>query len=110
MGEVATGVLHNVGNALNGVNTSVALAITAVDRADFSRDRVAVPLEGDVSAEKQHKVAQYLNRLDRTTKDRRSHLPEELARIRQVGGPILQVVNACPSPSTPQRMARLVVE
>ena len=94
MGEVATGVLHNVGNALNGVNTSVALAITAVDRSDFSLDRVAALLEGEVSAEKQHKVAQYLYRLDESIAGRRTHLRDELARIRQSAEHVAAIVQA----------------
>lgn len=94
MGEVATGVLHNVGNALNGVNTSVALAVTAVDRADVSLLKVATLLEGEVSVEQQHKVAFYLRRLNESIAKRRCHLRDELGRIRQSAEHVAAIIQA----------------
>ncbi|MFT6143313.1 MAG: C4-dicarboxylate-specific signal transduction histidine kinase [Myxococcota bacterium] len=92
MGEVAIGVLHNVGNALNGVNTSVALAVIAVERTDVSLARVATLLEGDL--DKQHKVAAYLRRLDVSMAGRRGHLREELDRIRLAAEHVAAIVQA----------------
>ena len=95
MGQVATGVLHNVGNALNGVTTSVALAMSEVNRASPALERVAALMEQpELTVEKRETVAAYLRRLDVSYAERLGRVQQELECIRNASEHMASVVTA----------------
>lgn len=72
MAEIATGVLHNVGNALNSVNVSAAFisqALTMSKRSGLSKSAALLK-------EHQHDLAHFL-----TSDERGKHLPDYLQRL-----------------------------
>jgi signal transduction histidine kinase len=72
MAEVATNVLHNVGNVLNSVNVSASLVMDRVKAARIgSFGRVAAMLQ-----EHQHDLAEFV-----TSDERARHLPDYLAQL-----------------------------
>ncbi len=95
MGQVATGVLHNVGNALNGVTTSVALATIEVDQAAPALERLAALVEQpELTLEKRQTVAAYLRRLDSSLGERLGRIRAELVHIRETSEHVATIVTA----------------
>jgi signal transduction histidine kinase/ligand-binding sensor domain-containing protein len=91
MAEVATGVLHNVGNVLNSVNVSATLVAEKVQRSKAaSIAKVATLLNEhatDLGAfmtqdEKGQKLPGYLNRLAEGIADEQQEVQQELASLR----------------------------
>ena len=95
MGEVATGVLHNVGNAINGVTTSVSVALSAMDQSARSLDQVSAILEDpNTSSEKRALIPAYLRKLDTVALERRNRVRGELVRIREAADHVVSIVHA----------------
>lgn len=112
MAEVATGVLHNVGNVLNSVNVSVGVLIDKLSRSrvggvdkirqllDDNRDRLGDFLTHDP---KGSKVQAYLESLGRTLVGERDENLQELNRLRENVEHIKSIV------ATQQRLAKVCV-
>jgi two-component system, NtrC family, sensor kinase len=88
MADVATGVLHNVGNALNSVNVAAgviesrlkALRLTGLGRAaTFVRDQANSA--GSPADERAPKLAHYLDELSAHLSDERDGMLKELASL-----------------------------
>lgn len=91
MAEVATGVLHNVGNVLNSVNVSAALLVDRLRAPQASKlDRLAGVLrehENDLAdflqkGGKGRQVVEYLEALARQTREERTALFQEACSLR----------------------------
>ncbi len=96
MAEVATGVLHNLGNALNSVNVSVGVAEQRLRNSPFDLSRVSALLRQPeaMSADRLATVADYLDRVARTGETLRLESVAELGRIREGAEHIAAVVRA----------------
>lgn len=101
MAEVATGVLHNVGNAVNSVNVAVSIAIELVrasriqqlakliDVLEQHRDDLAHFLTAD---ERGDKVLPYLKALQSAIADENSRILAELEQTRKGVDHIKEIV------------------
>lgn len=86
MAEVASGVLHNIGNVLNSVNVSAALIAEKLDQSELANLLKVIALlrerEADLAAfltddpQGKHALA-YLERLGETLRDERATLRDE---------------------------------
>jgi len=95
MGEVATGVLHNAGNALNALNTSVGVALGQLQSSDGRVERVADLLRsGPLSEDKVTKIASFLDGVGAASERRRERLIEELERVREATDHLAAIVDA----------------
>jgi PAS domain S-box-containing protein len=72
MAEVASGVLHNVGNILNSVNVSVRMAISNLQQSPITHLCQAIRM----MAEHKHDLGHYL-----THDERGRHIPDFLAAV-----------------------------
>jgi PAS domain S-box-containing protein len=110
MAEIATGVLHNVGNVLNSVNVSTEALMRELESSrlhllgrtvamlDEQRDRLAEFLANDP---KGRKLPTLLDRLRHELEVEQSRLHAELSRLRQHVGLMRSIVEA------QQRLAKL---
>jgi PAS domain S-box-containing protein len=102
MAEVATDVLHNVGNVLNSVNVSCSLVIDRVQESSFS-NLARIPeiikentgrLEEFLTADPKGKhLPEYLASLAQTSEDQKTFLLHELNQLRNHIDHIKQVVS-----------------
>jgi PAS domain S-box-containing protein len=101
--EVATGVLHNIGNALNSVNISASVAAEAVNRFRIpSLDRVAKLLleQGDrlvefyASDPRARQLPQFLNELAASLRGDQETANKEMAALRSGVEHIKEIVAA----------------
>jgi PAS domain S-box-containing protein len=101
MAEVATGVLHNIGNVLNSVNISAALATEIVVRSKAEKLRVLVDLltqhQNDLAAfftqdRRAQRIPEYLTALAEQLRGEQSELLKELSNLQQNIDHIKQVV------------------
>lgn len=99
--EIATGVLHNVGNALNAVNTSTGVVASRVGKLRFDAlAKVAQLLLredepwGDLfrTQERGRKVVEFLSSLDTHLRHERDELVQELEALREGVEHINQIV------------------
>lgn len=102
MAEIATNVLHNVGNVLNSVNVSAALASECIRKSDVQNlDRLAVMLreyEGDLAGflAKDPRAAQipvFLSRLAEHLRTSQETALKELAALDENIGHIKEIVS-----------------
>jgi C4-dicarboxylate-specific signal transduction histidine kinase len=96
MAEVATGVLHNLGNALNSVNVSVGVAEQRLRNTPFDLSRVSTLLRQPeaMSPDRLATVADYLDGVVRMGETIRVESVSELGRIREGAEHIAAVVRA----------------
>lgn len=103
MAEVASGVLHNVGNVLNSVNVSVGVIVDLVQQTLAGDvERVSQLLEkhkddlGNFMSEhpKGKQIPGYLQRLGGQLLDEKRHMLEELERLKDNVGRAQQCVAA----------------
>jgi signal transduction histidine kinase len=87
MAQIATNVLHNVGNVLTSVNVSAHLASQRIRHSPAARLGAAaqllkdLPRETDAAAEKQQQLAGYLRELSGELACEREEVLAELARL-----------------------------
>ncbi|MCK4660239.1 MAG: response regulator [Phycisphaerae bacterium] len=102
MAEVATGVLHNVGNVLNSVNVSAHLLVNTIGQSKVAGLSKAVALMNEHSADlggflttdsKGRKLPGYLSQLAGHLVDERSTLLEELKLLTRDVEHIKTIVN-----------------
>lgn len=110
MAEVATGVLHNVGNVLNSVNVSINMLTERLNESRVSRltDTVAMIKEHQshlseflTTDERGRRVPDYLNRLSTALQGEQKSLKDEVGLMQKNIEHINQIV------STQQSFARL---
>ncbi len=96
MAEVATGVIHNIGNALNSVNVSVGVAEQRLRNPPFDLSRVSSLLRQPevMSPGRLATVADYLDGMVRLGETIRVESVGELGRIREGAEHIAAVVRA----------------
>lgn len=101
MAEVATGVLHNVGNVLNSLNVSAGLLVQRCERSRVGGvEKLSRMLaEGDGESGslpagdgRSRKVVDYVRALAATLQDERSAMLEELKRLTECVAHVKQVV------------------
>jgi signal transduction histidine kinase len=101
MAEVATDVLHNVGNVLNSVNVSCSLAIDRVQQGDFANlakipqllQENAGRLDEFLTADpKGKRIPEYLTAVAESLRDQKSFLLGELDQLRKHIDHIKQIV------------------
>ncbi len=92
MAEISTGILHNIGNALNSVNTSTSLIQSKLERSRLANlPKVASMLndhKGDLAAflttdERGTRLPSYLVHLSAELEKERQNFREEIQQIRQ---------------------------
>jgi PAS domain S-box-containing protein len=102
MAEIATGVLHNVGNALNSVNVSVGvvservhgLHVSGLSRAAALLDEHAADLGGFLSGDSRgRQLPAYLKALARRLTEERDEVLEEMRTLSQSVDHIKEVVS-----------------
>jgi signal transduction histidine kinase len=97
MAEVATGVLHNVGNGLNAVNVSTSLLVERDHATTASRlDRLAQLLAdpGGLDGDRRAAVAEYGRRLAASFREEVTAGRSELLRLRERVDHVKSVVSA----------------
>jgi len=77
MAEIATGVLHNVGNVLNSVNVSANVALSNLQKSEVT----SLVKVGQLLTDHKQDIAQYLS-----TDQRGRHLPDFLVEVAQCIG------------------------
>ncbi len=87
MSDVASSVLHDIGNVLNSVNVSSSLVMEKLRRSEsvlVSKAAVAIAeyVERDVSDERARKMARYLSIASRRVCDEASELKSEVELLR----------------------------
>ncbi|MFT6144784.1 MAG: signal transduction histidine kinase [Myxococcota bacterium] len=104
MADVATGVLHNIGNALNSVNVSIGVAEQRLCNTplDLSRASALLRQSQTIPPDRLAIVADYLDGMSRKGENMRVESVDELRRIRAGAEHIAAVVRA------QQAMARSV--
>jgi len=102
MAEVATGILHNVGNVLNSVNVSATMACDAAAemRSENLVSAVAMLQEhsGDLTSfvrddPKGRRVLPYLSRLGEHFQKQRNSLMSEVQLLREMVGHIKEIIS-----------------
>jgi PAS domain S-box-containing protein len=102
MAEVATDVLHNVGNVLNSVNVSCSLVIDRVQECNFSnlakipqllRDNAGRLDEFLTTDERGRHLPEYIDSLSQTFEDQKTFLLHELSQLRSHVEHIKQVIS-----------------
>lgn len=86
MADVATGVLHNVGNVLNSINVSVQVTserLTALRTKGLTRviELLERNLPGASSADTTHKIVDYLRQLTGYLEEQKSLLVQEVSSM-----------------------------
>jgi signal transduction histidine kinase len=102
MAEIATGVLHNVGNVLNSVNVSATLLEQRAKRSQVEElVRLATRLDGHkdgmpefVSGERGSKLVEYVARLAAKLDEERSQTLKELEALTEKVGHIRGIISA----------------
>jgi len=101
LAEMATGILHNIGNALNSVNTSCSIALDAVRKSKASGVARAAQLLTEQGANAGHflendprgqKFPAYLTQLGEHLQGEQSQLLKELEELRDKVDHINQIV------------------
>ncbi len=99
--EVATGVLHNVGNVLNSVNVSVAMLQRTIESSKLSNLKRTLDLLGEhrdalgtffTNDDRAKHVLPFLEKLDNALREEQSTLGTELQRLVQSVEHIKQIV------------------
>lgn len=101
MAEVATGVLHNVGNVLNTVNVSAASIGDRVRKsrsADLQRFVANLARQDDLAGflsapERAEKTLRYLDRLANVLADGDTHIMEEVGCLTEKIGHVKGIIN-----------------
>ena len=95
MGEVATGILHNAGNALNAVTTSVGVSIAGARRPAPDWKRVADLLRTpDLDPNRLVLLGNYIEKLEEQDHSIRKTTLKELERIRDAAEHLAAIVQA----------------
>lgn len=102
MAEVATGVLHNVGNVLNSVNVSATIVADRLRESRVSRVGELVEVLGNHKADlanfllndpQGQRILPYMGKLSRHLEDERSQLGVEVATLAQHVSHIKEIVS-----------------
>jgi signal transduction histidine kinase len=83
MAQVATNILHSVGNALNSIHTSAGVAQREVRAMRAGRVRSAAALLEGQTATRTDEIREYLSRLGDSLEQGQNRVGEEMDRLRE---------------------------
>lgn len=115
--EMATGVLHNIGNALNSVTTSVGLAVASVQRmrpdgvtrvVRLMRDQGSQIGEFLLHDERGRRVPEYIERAAENLEQQRTQAMEELSSLERAVASVSEIVATQQSLAGPANVREMV--